>query len=300
MSAESLAALVGDSVFQARVQSAIVSKAYAFHQLTPEATLSYTKQHFVANSIIADSRFKIETFAWAVANSLTNSFSGTNADVTDQQITNAINSSWESIAGVVPGDSTTSSIPATIAGIIDLQEQITSMQLVTGPTGSAGPTGAQGPQGVTGITGPTGAASTVTGPTGPAGSIGATGPAGSGSGTGKSYVTLGGIGVLQQKVYNAILPINENTSITSMSIACGTSGSANITFQLKKIPNGSNTAQTLGSGQTLSAGNTYQSFSFSPELSLVPGDRVQVEVTTSLTGVTAPTKVTISLVMKVG
>lgn len=118
--------------------------------------------------------------------------------------------------------------------------------------------------------------------------------------SGKSYMTLGGIGVLKQKVYDAVLPINENTSIVSMSIACATSGSANITFQLKKIPNGSNTAQNLGSGQTLTAGNTYQSFSFSPELGLVPGDRVQVEVTTSLTGVTAPTKVTISLVTKVG
>lgn len=118
--------------------------------------------------------------------------------------------------------------------------------------------------------------------------------------SGKSYITLGGIGVLQQKVYNAILPINENTSIVSMSIACATSGSANITFQLKKIPNGSNTTQNLGSAQTLTAGNTYQSFSFSPELVLVPGDRVQVEVTTSLTGVTAPTKVTVSLVTKVG
>ena len=158
------------------------------------------------------------------------------------------------------------------------------------PTGATGP---QGPQGNHGNHGNNGA-------TGPTGLMGATGPAGNGSGTGKSYVTLGGIGVLQQKVYSAILPINENTSISSMVIACGTSGSANITFQLKKIPNGSNTAQNLGSAQTLTSGNTYQSFSFSPVLSLVPGDRVQIEVTSSLSGITAPTRVTISLVTTVG
>jgi hypothetical protein len=151
----------------------------------------------------------------------------------------------------------------------------------------AGPTGPQGNHGNNGATGPTGL-------------IGATGPAGNGSGTGKSYVTLGGIGVLQQKVYNAILPINENTSISSMVIACGTSGSANITFQLKKLPSGSNTPQTLGAAQTLTAGNTYQSFTFDPALQVVPGDRVQVEVTSSLSGITAPTKVTISLVTTVG
>jgi hypothetical protein len=166
----------------------------------------------------------------------------------------------------------------------------------TGATGPQGPQGNHGNHGNHGATGPTG----LTGATGPEGLTGATGPAGNGSGTGKSYVTLGGIGVLQQKVYNAILPINENTSISSMVIACGTSGSANITFQLKKIPNGSNTAQNLGSAQTLTSGNTYQSFSFSPVLSLVPGDRVQIEVTSSLSGITAPTRVTISLVTTVG
>ena len=85
-----------------------------------------------------------------------------------------------------------------------------------------------------------------------------------------------------------------------MAIACGTSGSANITFQLKKIPNGSNTPQTLGAAQTFTSGNTYQSFTFAPALQLVPGDRVQVEVTTSLTSVTPPTSVTISLVTTVG
>jgi hypothetical protein len=165
-----------------------------------------------------------------------------------------------------------------------------------GATGPAGLTGATGPEGLTGATGPAG----LTGATGPEGLTGATGPAGNGSGTGKSYVTLGGIGVLQQKVYNAILPINENTSISSMVIACGTSGSANITFQLKKMPSGSNTPQTLGAAQTLTAGNTYQSFTFESALQVVPGDRVQVEVTTSLTGVTPPTSVTISLVTTVG
>lgn len=161
------------------------------------------------------------------------------------------------------------------------------------PTGATGPQGPQGPQGNHGNHGNNGA-------TGPTGLMGATGPAGNGSGTGKSYVTLGGIGVLQQKVYSAILPINENTSISSMVIACGTSGSANITFQLKKMPNGSNTTQNLGAAQTLTAGNTYQSFTFDPALQVVPGDRVKVEVTTSLTSVTPPTSVTISLVTTVG
>jgi hypothetical protein len=180
MSAE----IAGDAVFQSRVQSAMVAKAYTFLSVQSETNQTYIKRKRLADSIISDSRGKVVSASWAVANTLSADFSGTQSDISDQQITNAINSTWDALAGVAPGDELVSSLPPTIQSILDMQAEIDNIELTAGVTGNTGNTGSQGPVGATGGTGPIGS----TGPQGTAGTSGSTGPTGPSGPTGATGV----------------------------------------------------------------------------------------------------------------
>jgi hypothetical protein len=150
----------------------------------------------------------------------------------------------------------------------------------TGWTGPQGSEGSQGSQGAAGSTGPTG----WTGSQGGSGTAGATGPTGANT-SATTILTLGGIATLSQKTYSAKLPVDQNYTLVSMTIAC-TSGTNNVNFQVLK--NGS----AWGSAQTLTGGNGYQTFS----LNLTGGlanDYLQIQVSSTITG-TAPTNVTVA------
>jgi hypothetical protein len=280
MSAE----IAGDDVFQSRVQAALVAKAYTFLSVQSETTQSYIKRKRLADSIISDTRGKVQSGSWAVANTLAADFSGTQSDISDQQITNAINSTWDALAGVSPGDELVSSLPPTIQSILDLQTEIENMQMTAGPTGPQGSEGSQGSQGTAGTAGSTGPTG-WTGSQGGSGTAGATGPTGANT-SATTILTLGGIATLSQKTYSAKLPVDQNYTLVSMTIAC-TSGTNNVNFQVLK--NGS----AWGSAQTLTGGSGYQTFS----LNLTGGlanDYLQIQVSSTITG-TAPTNVTVAL-----
>ena len=153
----------------------------------------------------------------------------------------------------------------------------------TGPTGSTGltgETGSAGSQGSAGSTGPTG----WTGSQGGSGTAGATGPTGANT-SATTILTLGGIATLSQKTYSAKLPVDQNYTLVSMSIAC-TSGTNNVNFQVLKNDS------AWGSAQTLTGGSGYQTFS----LNLTGGlanDYLQIQVSSTITG-TAPTNVTVA------
>jgi hypothetical protein len=73
--------------------------------------------------------------------------------------------------------------------LLNLQSQISSIQLIPGPKGDQGPAGPQGDQGLPGETGAQGIQG-ETGPQGPAGPMGPQGPAGSSTGGISGYEVI--------------------------------------------------------------------------------------------------------------
>lgn len=123
-----IAEIAGDSVFQTRIQVALVAKAYDFLTTNSEQTKSYMKKKILADSIVADSRGRVESASWAVANLIPSDFSGTQEDISDQEIVDFINLSWDALAGVVPGDELLSSLPPTVQSLLDMQQTIANLQ----------------------------------------------------------------------------------------------------------------------------------------------------------------------------
>lgn len=106
------AEFIGDSDLQYRVQVAIASKAYGFSETEPENNRRDAKRRQLASYILADTRARVDSFTWSIVSSLPENFSGSVNDVTDQQIIDGINSSWDLIAGVSGGDETALNAPA--------------------------------------------------------------------------------------------------------------------------------------------------------------------------------------------
>lgn len=123
-----IASIAGDHIFQTRVQSAMFAKAYEFLSIQSETTQAYIKKKRLADSIIIDPRARLDSASWAVLNTLPTDFSGTNDDISDQQIVDGINSSWDALAGVVPGDELLSSLPPAIQSIVEMQQTIANLQ----------------------------------------------------------------------------------------------------------------------------------------------------------------------------
>ena len=105
------AEFVGDSDLQYRVQVAIASKAYGFSETEPENNRRDAKRRQLASYILADTRARVDSFTWSIVSSLPEDFSGSVNDVTDQQIVDGIDSSWDLIAGVSGGDETAPNAP---------------------------------------------------------------------------------------------------------------------------------------------------------------------------------------------
>lgn len=103
------AEIAGDYNLHTRVQIAVVSKAYAFSQVEPEDNRRDFKRRQLASSVLLDPRSRVESFSWAVVSSLPSDFSGNVDDITDQQITSAVESAWDIISNVSGGDETASS-----------------------------------------------------------------------------------------------------------------------------------------------------------------------------------------------
>ena len=108
------AEFVGDSNLQYRVQVAIASKAYGFSETEPENNRRDAQRRQLASYILADTRARVDSFTWSIVSSLPEDFSGSVNDVTDQQIIDGIDSSWDLIAGVAGGDENAPNAP--IAG----------------------------------------------------------------------------------------------------------------------------------------------------------------------------------------
>jgi hypothetical protein len=94
---------------------------------------------------------------------------------------------------------------------------------------------------------------------------------------------LGGITTLAQKTYSARLPIDKDSTLVSVAVACE-AGNANVGLQT--IRNG----VALGSVMTLLSGNTYQAFPVSYPCSA--GDVIQFACVTPV-GSVPPKSVTI-------
>jgi hypothetical protein len=102
------AEIAGDYNLHTRVQVAVVAKAYAFSQVEPEDNRRDFKRRQLASSVLLDPRSRVESFSWAVVSSLSSDFSGNVDDITDQQITSAVQSAWDIISNVSGGDETAS------------------------------------------------------------------------------------------------------------------------------------------------------------------------------------------------
>lgn len=124
----SIAEIAGDYVFQSRVQAVLVSKAYEFLSVQSETTQAYMKKKRLADSIIIDARARTESGSWAVVNTLPIDSIDSVDDISDQQIVDGINSSWDALAGVAPGDELLSSLPPAIQSIIEMKQTIADLQ----------------------------------------------------------------------------------------------------------------------------------------------------------------------------
>ena len=77
---------------------------------------------------IIDARARTESGSWAVVNTLPIDSIGSVDDISDQQIVDGINSSWDALAGVAPGDELLSSLPPAIQSIIEMKQTIADLQ----------------------------------------------------------------------------------------------------------------------------------------------------------------------------
>ena len=104
-----VAALAGNGSFQTSAQVASVIKANEVVSVALDGSPKARKRNALAQTVIANAREKVESFAWSLALNATVQAEVTfdadgNPTVSDATLLTAAGEVWDNIAGVVTGD----------------------------------------------------------------------------------------------------------------------------------------------------------------------------------------------------
>ena len=122
MDTEKVGLIANNQNIQGRVQVYLINYAHAVLSEAPIVSLKDSKRIGLASAIISEPAYKNSSFCWTLALSTADSLIGMPEDISDQQIQQSIEDSWDSIALVLDGDENKPTLANQIAGL-DLKQK---------------------------------------------------------------------------------------------------------------------------------------------------------------------------------